>query len=326
MAGHPDLPRGVPPLLLSKADIFESLRRIDEDAKAKSRILKMESGFRAGVETLIQGLPSASSKFAKFYTNPFVLMFYSKQKAYSRVSQVERDLVPAKVFSSMETSAGNMIQDIVLPAYGWEGVDSAMHSYESLLDGRRIDQQSDKFVGATLKSGPRTLNDDMARNIANELVDGAPSWALSHNVSEIDFTYGVLYGTKKQSNKKDWHILRNIFENRPPRSTLDMSHRQAWSIAYSDGPLKVSATVRIGIEWWEFLGGRDTWIELCCALIRACIVPVGSSQTAPIYAISDLASIVYLSDIDSTYNVSILQRSQLEWLLFLARHFCDGFR
>ena len=30
-----------------------------------------------------------------------------------------------------------------------------------------------------------------------------------------DFTYGVLYGTKKQSNKKDWHILRNIFEKLP---------------------------------------------------------------------------------------------------------------
>ena len=28
-------------------------------------------------------------------------MFYSKQKAYSHVEQIEKDLVPAKVFSSM---------------------------------------------------------------------------------------------------------------------------------------------------------------------------------------------------------------------------------
>ena len=40
----------------------------------------------------------------------------------------------------------------------------------------------------------------------------------------------------------------------------------------------------------------------------------------------DLPCILDLSVIDSGYNVSILQQSQLEWLLFLARHFSDGFK
>ena len=46
----------------------------------------------------------------------------------------------------------------------------------------------------------------------------------------------------------------------------------------------------------------------------------------PNYTISDLPCILDLSVIDSGYNVSILQQSQLEWLLFLARHFSDGFK
>ena len=326
MAGHPDLPKGVSPLLLSKQDIFASLKRIDGDPKARDRILTLESEFRTKIGTHIKGLPDASSKFAKFYTSPFVLMFYSRQKAYSRVAQIEQDLVPAKVFSSMETSAGNMVEKVVLPVYGWEVVHSAMHSHESLLDGRKIDQKTSKFVGATLKSGPRTLNDDMAKNIGNELVDRASSWAVSHGVKEVDFTYGVLYGTKKQSNKKDWHILRNIEESRPRQSKLTTSHKGAWSVAYTDGPLTVSATVRVGIEWWEYLGGKDTWIELCCALIRACITPVNGQPPAPAYTISDLPDILDMSMVPAGYNVSVLQNSQLEWLLFLARHFSDGFK
>ncbi|GHD46503.1 hypothetical protein GCM10017083_15680 [Thalassobaculum fulvum] len=325
MAGHPDLPNSVPDTLLRKKDIFDSLEKVDNDAGAKARILAMESAFRSKIGTHIKGLPDASSKFSKFYTSPFVLMFYSKQKSYSRVAQIEKDLVPAKVFSSMETSAGNMVEKVVLPVYGWDIVQSAMHSHESLLDGRKVDHKSSVFVGATLKSGPRTLNDDMAKNIGNELVDRASSWAVNHGVKEVDFTYGVLYGTKKQSNKKDWHILRNIDESRPRQSQLTSSHKGAWSIAYTDGPLKVSATVRVGIEWWEYLGGKDTWIELCCALIRACITPVSIPKTTPTYTISDLPDILDISMLPSHYNVSILQRGQLEWLLFLARHFSDGF-
>lgn len=326
MPPHPDLPKPPVPLLLSKRDIFARLKKIDEDAAAKDRILAMESEFRTKITTHIKGLPRARSKFAKLSTSPFVLMSYSRQKSYSRVAEIAQDLVPAKVFSSMETSAGKMVEEVVLPIYGWEGVHSSMHSHESLLDGRKVDQVGARFVGATLKSGPKTLNDDMAKNIGHELVERAASWAVDRGVKEVDFTYGVLYGTKKQSNKKDWHILRNIDEARPRQSQVVASHRGAWAITYSDGPLTVTATVRVGIEWWDYLGGANTWIELCCALIRACIAPTRDRATVSSYAIVDLPSVLDLSGLDSSYNVSVLQRSQLEWLLFLARHFADGFK
>jgi hypothetical protein len=194
-----------------------------------------------------------------------------------------------------------------------------------LLDGRKIDKASGRFVGATLKSGPRTLNDSMAREIGNDLVTRASSWAVNHGVKEVDFTYAALYGTLKQSNKKDWHILRNIEELRPPQSKVTVSHKGAWCISYTDGPLKVTATVRVGIDWWEYLGGKNAWIELCCALIRSCIAPTTVSQQAASYTISDLPAIIDTSTLNSNFNVSILQKSQFEWLLFVARHFCDRY-
>ena len=285
----------------------------------------MERDFRARIGSHLTRLPAGTAKFQKFNTNPFVLMFYSKQQQYGQVAQIERDLVPAKVFSSMETSAGRMIEEVVLPVYGWKDVASAMQSHESLLDGEKATQAPGTFVGATLKSGPRTLNDHMSMDIANDLVRLAPSWALSHGVQNVDFTYGVLYGTKKQSNKKDWHVLRNIDELRPPRSVVLESHRKGWAIVYEDGPLKVAATIRVGIEWWDYLGDADTWLEICCALIRACVVPVATPQGGATYSIPDLDSILDMSVVPAGYNVAILQKSQLEWILFLARHLADGF-
>ena len=80
--------------------------------------------------------------------------------------------------------------------------------------------------------------------------------------------------------------------------------------------------MRVGIEWWEYLGGEDAWLELCCALVRSCVVPVPKAGIQA-YRISDLESILDMSAIGPGYNVSLLQSSQLEWLLFLARHFCD---
>lgn len=285
----------------------------------------METAFRPWLTTLIGALPASNAKFSKFNTNPFVLMAYSRQKSYRSVAEIERDLVPAKVFSSMETSAGKMVEKVVLPVYGWEIVASAMQTYNSLLDGRMIASPAGKLVCVTLKSGPSTLNDGTAKDIGEGLVRHASAWAVSSGAQHIDFTYGVLYGTKRQSNKKDWHILRHIDDARRRPSHLNTSHHGGWEISYSDGPLTVSATIRIGIEWWEYLGGPDAWLELCCALIRACIAPSTSVPSGSTYVISDLAEILDLTRLDSSYNVSILQRSQFEWLLFLARHFCDGF-
>jgi Type II restriction endonuclease EcoO109I len=320
--GHVDLPASAPPLLLSKSEIYEALERIDADEAARARVLQMETRFRTKIDTHLASLPAASAPFQKFSTSPFVLLFHSKRQGYERVAQVERDIIPAKVFSSMETSAGRMVEEVVLPVYGWEVVPSQMHSAESLLDGRKTEE--DDFFGATLKSGPRCLNDEMAQQIGRDVVANIGTWAQNHGTTKVDFTYGVLYGTKRQSNKKDWHILRSIAEVLPTNTVISTSHRQNWSIGYQLGGLEVTATVRIGIEWWAYLGGENAWLEMCLALIRACITAAGPRIDTPQYLISDLGSILDTSGLPTGFNVAIIQQSQIEWLLFLARHFSDG--
>ena len=308
---------------MRKRDIFAQLVELDTNEESRSRVLDMESSFRARIDTALAGLPIAESPLRKFATNPFVLLLHSKNQGYSYVAQIERDLVPAKVFSSLETAAGRMVEKVVLPAYEWETVESTMHSLYSVLDGSRFDAEADLFEGATLKSGPRTLNDDIAARIGRNIAERAPEWASENGVRRVAVTYGTLYGTKKQSNKKDWHILRNIYEARPANAIIRESHVDRWGIRYQVGEVDVSVRVRPGLEWWRHLGGPLAWLEVCCALVRACIVPTNSSAPQE-HLISEVGHILDLSSaISPGFNVSILQRSQLEWLLFLAFHFAD---
>lgn len=247
-------------------------------------------------------------------------MIYTHRNAYTRVSQIEGDILPAKLFSSMETSAGRMIEEILLPTFGWECVLSGMHTPNSSLDGRKLEGEVLKV--ATLKSGPRCLNDEMSENFADAIISHGQAWATEAGVKEIDFTYGVLYGTQKQSNKKDWHILRNLAEKLPESCFQEPPHH-SWQCKFTHQDIRTTATIRVGKNWWDFLGGDSCLVELCAALIRACVRPCEVDADEHVYTISDLATIVSTRRVPESFNSALLQRSQIPWLFFLARHFCD---
>lgn len=305
---------------LSKAELLQTLVRVDNDPAASERALAMETDFRTRITSHVQSLPTKDAKFAKFNTSPFVLMFYTLQHGFTRISEIEEAILPAKVFSSMETSAGRMVEAVVLPKYGWNFAPSEMHSINSAIDGKKM--EGDTLCLATLKSGPRCLNDEMSENFADAILMNCEAWAKEADVKKIDFTYGVLYGTRKQSNKKDWHILRNIAKKL--LSGLKESHENQWHCRFVKNGVDVTVTIRIGIDLWNYVAGHDTaFVELCTALLRACVKPSEAEGGKHKYTISDLEEIISLSGLPETFNTKIVQRSQLEWLFFFARHFCD---
>lgn len=319
MVRNRDLPQAKNKVL-SKKDLLAQLIAVDRNEDTRTKILKLENDFRDRIATHFARLPIGSVSFSKINTSPFVLMFYCKQKGYHYVSQIEQDILPAKLFSSMETSAGRMVQQVVLPAYGWENVESPMHSFESVIDARRLDGGTLRL--ATLKSGPRCLNDAMSKDIAEDIVGHSEQWAKGAEVDHIDFTYGVLYGTERQSNKKDWHILRNIVEIVGSKFVVEHPRNQ-WKCSFRMRNIRVDVSIRLGTQLWSYLGGDYAFIEILTALLRACVTPVSVAQREYHYAISDLGQILSLSSIPHDFNVSLIQRSQIEWLFFLARHFCD---
>lgn len=320
MPKHDGMPKPVT-ALIHKTALLQSLQAIDNDATARTRVLALENEFRRRIGINILSLPTRDAVFAKFKTNPFVLMMHSKNKGYKHISEIESDILPAKVFSSMETSSGRMVEAVVLPVYGWEVVPSVMHSADSVLDGRKV--SGSVLCLATLKSGPRCLNDEMSKDIAEDILANCEQWANQYRVREIDFTYGVLYGTKVQSNKKDWHILRNI-EEKLTSGTLLESPNNRWSCKFRKNGITVTVTIRIGTDLWNYVGGTSSmFTELSASIIRACIAPSDIEPADYAFQIRDLPSIISTQTVPEDYNVALLQRSQLEWLFFFARHFCD---
>jgi Type II restriction endonuclease EcoO109I len=319
------MPRGATGLpvpgrtLLSRNGLLARLLAIDAQADCRSRVLAMENTFRRKVDGHVASLPASDARFDKFNTSPFVLLIHARNKSYTRVSQLESDILPAKQFSSMETSAGRMVEEVVLPAYGWRCIPSEMHTSNSAIDGRMDGEDLVKL--ATLKSGPRCLNDEMSENFADTILSHYRTWAAEAGVRKVDFTYGVLYGTKRQSNKKDWHILRNIRDKY--EGDLDVSPNGRWDCAFQGEGIDVTVAIRIGLDWWNHLGGDNCFLEVMTALIRACISPGASDPVGHTYEISDMGSIVSQSGVREDYNVSLLQRSQIPWLFLIARHYCD---
>lgn len=309
--------------VLKKSDLLATLLAIDREPAARDRVLALETAFRRKISTHTESLLPAESDFRKFNTSPFVLLIHAFHKGYSHVHQIERDILPAKQFSSMETSAGRMVEEVALPVYGWECVPSEMHTPNSALDGRK--PGSVPFAVATLKSGPRCLNDEMSENFADAVISHASAWAKSAGVRELDFTYGVLYGTAKQSNKKDWHILRNLRDKVPktPKGRVLLSPDNRWDCRCVIGGTQVNAAVRIGSDWWAHLGGPTCLVEVLASLIRACVMPASETRNREAFVIGDLEQIVDMAVVPHTYNVSLLQRSQLSWLFLMACHFCD---
>lgn len=310
--------------VLRKSDYLTKLAEIDGSNDAKDRILAMEIQFRGRIQTHALGLPATDALFKKFNTNPFVLLIHAFKSQVSTVNELERDILPAKLFSSYETSAGRMVEEIVLPHYGWECVPSGMLTAGSALDGRK--PGSTPYEIATLKSGPRCLNDEMSADFAESILNYSASWAGIVEAQEVDFTYGVLYGTPNISNKKDWHILRMLAEKCHDRDDCSVVTHPAeqWTTKVKIGDLGVSATVRIGLGWWEHLGGPNCLTEVLVAMIRACVaVPTTQQEILQPMAIRDLPSIISTAEVPVAFNVAILQRSQLPWLFLMLRHFCD---
>ncbi len=316
--GHPGLPRAQN-RTLSRQRLLGQLQQIDNDHEHRARVLRLENSFRNKIETHISSLPAQDAIFQKFNTSPYVLLIHARQRGYSKVSELEGDILPAKQFSSMETSAGRMVEEVVLPEYGWECVASEMHTSNSALDGKRL--ETSVYHLATLKSGPRCLNDEMSENFADAVLANYASWSNESGRTRIDFTYGVLYGTEKLSNKKDWHILRNI--DQKFGADLTVSPDSQWTCQFVKNGVTVDVTIRIGLDWWHHLGGEFCFIEVFTALIRACVNVGISDSNSYVYTISDLNDIVSTYCIREDYNVSLLQRSQLPWLFLMARHFCD---
>jgi len=308
------------PIKLSKQWVLKALTHLDRDP-SKKRVLELETEFRRWLDNSHLALPGNTLSIKKLsgQINPFVLLSHAKLEGLSLVADLESHLKLAKQFSSIETSAGKMLEEITVPVFGWQRTHSSAQSRESIIDAEC--KGGDVLYVATIKSGPRTLNDDISQRLGRSIATDAPEWGKRRGVQHVDVTYATLYGTFKQSNKKDWRVLLAAYEHLHSQgATILVAPEKRTRLVFYDKGVQVSVHIRNGIKWWSFLGQSGlTFLEVGAALIRATIAP-DSNRKEP--GSQELKAIL---EVPEDFNIGILQRNQVEWALFYASWFADAF-
>lgn len=310
------------PLTVLEVQEFLHLTTLPEHANRLARIAQLETALEQRMVQINARTPAIDGKS----TNPFVLAAYAHLFDVQTLKQVDDIVAAAKVFSSIETAAGRVVEDVLPPFYGWEQIDTPGHSVRSEIDSARKAGGIAELVA--LKSGPMCINDSMVAQISNAVATHWEAWAEHWEVDHVRYIVGMNYSTAKNSNKKDWHIVRLAEEKVEAKgATIDVS----CTIPQDKRPLARShfeanqngKTLRVetlqGRALWSHIGGSDdAFLEICWAMAR-CMetleVPPGSNFTT-----GEMSEIVEFAAAIDAPDVS---EAEKQWLVLFARHFVD---
>lgn len=310
------------PLTLLEVQEFLRATSAPEHAERFARIGQLEQALEARMRQINARSPAIDGKS----TNPFVLAAYAHLFDVQHLKQVDDIVAAAKVFSSIETAAGRVVEDVIPPFYGWQQIDSPGHTVLSEIDSARVVDDTVELVA--LKSGPMCINDSMVSQIANAVSNHWIEWSQHWGVDKVRYIVGMNYSTAKNSNKKDWHIVR-LAEERAiehgltvtsectsPNGKRPLAHQ---FFAGTQGAKSLRVETMQGRALWAHIGGADdAFLEICWAMAKcmdAMAVPMGSNFTT-----GEMAEIVQFAGRVDAPGVSDAEK---QWLVLFARHFVD---
>jgi len=310
------------PLTLLEVQAFLHATTAAEHAERFARISNLEQALEARMRQINARTPAIDGKS----TNPFVLAAYAHLFDVQHLKQVDDIVAAAKVFSSIETAAGRVVEDVIPPFYGWEQIDSPGHTVLSEIDSARVAEGTAELVA--LKSGPMCINDSMVSQIANAVANHWVEWSGHWEVDRVRYIVGMNYSTARSSNKKDWHIVR-LAEQRAiehgatilnscttAQGNRPLAH--PFFEAELDGKHLRVETMQGRALWAHIGGGDDAFLEICWAMakcLNALAVPVGSEFTT-----GEMAEII---DFAGRLDAEGISDAEKQWLILFARHFVD---
>lgn len=290
-------------------DTVAQIRRLQSALEARMRLIKPRS-------------PAIDGKS----TNPFVLAAYAELFDIENLKQVDDIVAAAKVFSSLETAAGRVVEDVVPPFYGWRQIDSAGHSLLSEIDSARIINGTAELIA--LKSGPMCINDSMVSQIANAVSKHWIRWADEFKVKRVRYIVGMNYSTAKNSNKKDWHIVRLAQEHLAEQgvqiltSCSEVKDRRPIARSFFEaksGEYTLRVETMQGKALWAHVAGTPAaFLEICWAMTECLNTVAVAADTK--YTTEEMREIVGFA---ARINSPEVDASKKQWLTLFARHFVD---
>lgn len=314
-----------PVVRLTRAEVEDFLNASTDPAHVEKfrRVEDLQRSLEARMRQINARPPAIDGKS----TNPFVLAAYAELFDINSLKQVDEIVAAAKVFSSLETAAGRVVEDVVPPIFGWTQVNSAGHTVQSEIDSARIVDDTLELIA--LKSGPMCINDSMVSQIANAVSNHWVEWSVHYKVERVRYIVGMNYSTARNSNKKDWHIVRLAQERVAYQGAtitqpchVPVDGRMPIASSFFEATLDEKA-LRVetlqGRDLWAHVAGfDDAFLQICWAMARclnATPVPVGSNFTT-----GEMREIIEFA---SSLNAPNVTDAEKQWLVMFARHFVD---
>lgn len=317
---------------VSPDDLDSFIDEYPNNIDLQRRVHKLTSEFARRCDAISVRTPSIDGKS----TNPFVLAAFARSQRLKYLTELDEVVAAAKIFSSLETALGRVVEDIVPAVYGWDQVKSSGHSVLSEIDSARVDKTTDTVYLAALKSGPSCINDSMVSQIANAISSYWTDWAGHWSVNNVHYLVGMNYSTGKNSNKKDWHIVRlteekilsnggNIVSSCIKTKTLKGKDKliAKHSFSCNEDGRRLTVEVRQGREFWNIIGvgNQNAYLEICLALAKS----ISQRDSAPHqenYIIDGIDEVIGMS---KSIDTAKLGKATSEWFSLFVRHFVDGF-
>ncbi|MDC0212774.1 PmeII family type II restriction endonuclease [Euryarchaeota archaeon] len=264
------------PVIQSASKLEEQLILTLNDEDALARIKKMSNLFSNRFESI----NIAKTEFKGTNTNPFVASALARIFDQTNVHDMSTLYIAGKAVSSIETAAGKIVEAVVPMVYGWKTIESPTNSPLSEIDC--MIRRGDEVILAALKSGPACINDSMSGKIASAICNHNNFWFNHFKCTKIRFIVGMNYSSPRNSNKKDWHILR-LAEKDPDFGfeskgcSIHSSCIQDDNIAVNNLKVETNNNTLViqtshGESFWDLVSGpscRFATTEICLALANA---------------------------------------------------------
>lgn len=224
--------------------------------------------------------------------NPYAITAIAGILDLDTAEDISQFIFGSKLYMSLETAFGKSVENIVLPIYpippataGWEEHPEKKREMQS--DSRTEDliwQDVDKYcvIGntayiTTVKSGPRTLNEDITDSIKDDIAGHSETWlegTQKHHpeVEELNVTIGLTYGTDHSTNNKEMRILLKLVEK--GFKEIDRNNKPG-IIQHPDNDV-ITVESRVGIDFWSYIGNPQNpanaeyvFLEVLLGMIEA---------------------------------------------------------
>lgn len=224
--------------------------------------------------------------------NPYAITAISGILDFESVDEISEFIFGAKLYMSLETAFGKSVENIVMPIYPIPDVETGWKEHPEKVREMKSDSRSEDLVWqkidkycvvnntaylATVKSGPRTLNESTTDSMKSDIAAHSETWlegTKKHHpeVDELEIIIGLTYGTDNSTNNKEMRVLLKLVEE----EFKEKDRQNHPGIIVHPDNQNIIVHTKVGIDFWSFVANPHdpqsaefAFLEVMLGLIKA---------------------------------------------------------